>query len=76
MIYHETTYLDNLRDRAAERYHSTSKQAAEIALKAGVDKLLIGHFSSKYEKLDDFLTEAQSVFPATQLAEEGVSFIV
>jgi ribonuclease Z len=76
MIYHETTYLDNFRDRAFERGHSTSKQAAELALKAGVEKLLIGHFSSKYEKLDEFLTEAQSVFPNTQLAEEGVSFLV
>ncbi len=45
MIYHETTYLDNLRERAESRFHSTSKQAAAIAKKAGVKKLLIGHFS-------------------------------
>jgi ribonuclease Z len=51
-IYHETTYLDNMRDKAVERFHSTTKQAATIALKAGVGKLLIGHFSSKYSVLD------------------------
>ncbi|MES2880905.1 MAG: ribonuclease Z, partial [Bacteroidota bacterium] len=48
MIYHETTYLDNMRERAFERFHATTKQAAEMAKKAGVKKLLIGHFSSKY----------------------------
>ena len=42
MIYHETTYLDNLRERAEARFHSTSKQAAEMASKACVKKLLIG----------------------------------
>ncbi|HEX2535781.1 MAG TPA: ribonuclease Z [Chitinophagaceae bacterium] len=71
MIYHETTYLDNLRDKAFERFHSTTKQAAEIARKAGVRKLLIGHFSSKYSTLDAFVQEAREVFPNTDLAEEG-----
>ena len=51
MIYHETTYLDSMRDKAIERFHSTTKQAALIARKATVKKLLIGHFSSKYATL-------------------------
>ncbi len=76
MMYHETTYLDNLRERATERFHSTSKQAAELALKAKAGKLLIGHFSSKYETLDEFLVEASSVFPQTQIATEGVCYII
>lgn len=75
MIYHETTYLDNLRDRAIERYHSTSKQAAELASKAGVKKLIIGHFSSKYENLDEFAEEARSIFPNTELALEGTTYL-
>jgi ribonuclease Z len=76
MIYHETTYLDNLRDRAEARFHSTTRQAAMIAQKAGAKKLLIGHFSSKYDTLEDFEREAKEVFPATELALEGVAYKV
>jgi ribonuclease Z len=76
MIYHETTYLDNLREKAMSRYHSTSKQAAELAKKAGVKKLLIGHFSSKYDALDEFEQEAKEIFPNTELALEGVCYTV
>lgn len=76
LVYHETTYLDNLRDRAEARFHSTSKQAAELALKAGVKKLLIGHFSSKYDTLEEFEKEAREVFPNTELALEGVAYNV
>ncbi|MFC4262037.1 ribonuclease Z [Ferruginibacter yonginensis] len=73
-VYHETTYLKDLTERAASRYHSTTEQAASIATLAGAKKLLIGHFSSKYETLDDFLIETQSFFPETELAIEGVTF--
>ncbi|MBM3415859.1 MAG: ribonuclease Z [Bacteroidetes bacterium] len=76
MIYHETTYLDNMRDKAMSRFHSTSKQAAELAKKAGVKKLLIGHFSSKYDTLEEFEQEARDVFPNTELALEGVAYNV
>lgn len=76
MIYHETTYLDNFRERAIERFHSTTKQAALIAQKAGVKKLLIGHFSSKYDTLEEFEAEAKEVFPNTELALEGVTFTI
>jgi ribonuclease Z len=76
LIYHETTYLDALRERAETRFHSTSKQAATIAQKAGVKKLLIGHFSSKYDTLDEFEQEAREVFPNTELAMEGVCYEV
>ncbi|GAA4339886.1 ribonuclease Z [Flaviaesturariibacter amylovorans] len=71
LIYHETTYLDNMRDKADLRFHSTTKQAAEIARRAHVGKLLIGHFSSKYAELDQFLLEAREVFSNTELALEG-----
>lgn len=76
MLYHEATYLKDQLERAAARFHSTTLQAAMIAQKAGVEKLLLGHFSSKYEILDDFLTEAQEIFPNTQLAIEGTTYII
>lgn len=74
LIYHETTYLKGLEDRAYLRFHSTTQQAANIALKANAENLLIGHFSSKYEELDGFLEETREVFPATDLAIEGVTY--
>jgi ribonuclease Z len=74
MIYHETTYLDNVKDKAFERFHCTTKQAAEIARKAQVKKLLIGHFSSKYNTLDQFEIESKEVFPNTELAIEGATY--
>jgi len=76
LIYHETTYLDALQQRASDRFHSTSKQAALIAKKANVKKLLIGHFSSKYDALEEFEVEAREVFLNTELALEGVTYRV
>ena len=76
LLYHEATYLKDLEERAALRFHCTTIQAAAIAKSAGVGHLLIGHFSSKYDKLDEFLQEAREVFPNTDLALEGVSFLV
>jgi ribonuclease Z len=76
LIYHESTYLDNLRERAQERFHSTTKQAALIAQKANAKKLLLGHFSSKYDTLEEFEQEAKMVFPNSELALEGVTYQV
>jgi len=76
LLYHESTYLDDLRERARLRFHSTAKEAATIALKAGVGRLLIGHFSSKYEELDEFQIEAERVFANSELALEGVTYRV
>ncbi|MBK7434714.1 MAG: ribonuclease Z [Chitinophagaceae bacterium] len=74
LLYHETTYLKDLHERAAARYHSTTVQAGAIAQKAQAGKLLIGHFSSKYEELDEFLNETRTVFEQTELALEGVCY--
>ncbi len=71
LIYHECTYLHEDAEKAEMRYHSTTKQAAELAKKANAQQLLIGHFSSKYKDLTPFLAEARSVFENTQLSEEG-----
>jgi ribonuclease Z len=76
LLYHETTYLKDLDDRAGKRFHSTTVQAATVAQRAGAKRLLIGHFSSKYEKLELFEQEAREIFPNTDLAIEGVSYRV
>jgi ribonuclease Z len=76
LLYHETTYLKDLGEQAGKRFHSTTVQAATIALEAGVERLLIGHFSSKYEKLQAFEQEAREIFPNTDLALEGVTYKV
>ncbi|QMW06970.1 ribonuclease Z [Spirosoma foliorum] len=71
LLYHEATFLQDNALRAAEVYHSTAEQAATIAAKAGVGRLLIGHFSSRYKQFEPFLDEARTVFPETYLALEG-----
>jgi ribonuclease Z len=71
LLYHETTYLHNLAQKAAERFHSTAKEAGIIAKMANVGKLLIGHFSSRYDNLQPFLEEAITEFTPTELAIEG-----
>ena len=76
ILYHEATYLKELEERAASRFHATTVQAAAIAKKANVGRLLIGHFSSKYERLEIFEQEAREVFTNTDLALEGVTYKV
>jgi ribonuclease Z len=76
MLYHESTYLKDLEERAANRFHCTTVQAASIAKSAGVGQLLIGHFSSKYDRLDVFEQEAREIFPQTKVAIEGVTYLV
>ncbi|WP_346236804.1 ribonuclease Z [Niabella insulamsoli] len=76
MIYHETTYHEALAEIATARFHSTTRQAGKIAQLASVKKLLIGHFSSKYDRLEEFETETREVFANTDLALEGVSYLI
>jgi ribonuclease Z len=76
LLYHESTFLDELSDRAAKTYHTTAKQAAEIASKAQVGKLVIGHFSSRYYDVEPFLTEASAIFKNTALGIEGSTFSI
>ncbi len=70
LVYHESTYLDELAKKAGDRFHSTSKQAATIAKKAGAKKLLLGHFSSMYETLEQFKEEACEIFENTKLPKK------
>lgn len=76
LLYHEATYSAELSSRARETGHSTSIQAATIAQKAKVKKLIIGHFSARYKDLSPLLEEARTVFPATYLACEGDVFSI
>lgn len=76
LMYHETTYLHDQVQKAADRFHSTSIQAATLAKDAGVKRLLVGHFSSKYTELTPFLDECRPIFPETDLALEGVTYII
>ena len=76
LLYHEATYLHALQKKASERFHSTCKEAATIAKKATVKKLLVGHFSSMYETLDDFKTEACAIFENTEIGTEGCTYLI
>lgn len=71
LLYHEATFAESERMRAEETFHSTARQAAEIAAAAGVKKLIIGHYSSRYSEIGTLLKEAVTVFPNTELAVEG-----
>lgn len=70
-LYHEATYADAEEVHAAPRGHSTARQAAQIAAEAGVGKLIIGHYSKRYETTDTLLEQAREVFPDTFAANEG-----
>ncbi len=76
VLYHEATYAADMRKTAKERGHSTTEDAAKVAKMAGAGRLLIGHFSSRYKDLSLLLDEAREVFPATDIAAEGETFLI
>ena len=76
LLYHESTYASEDEDRARLYYHSTARQAAQVAKGAGVGKLLLGHYSARYNKEEVLLEEARAVFPASFLSKEGDVFCV
>lgn len=73
LLYHEGTFADDAVARAAETGHSTARQAAEVAAAAGVKRLVIGHFSARYDDESILLKQAREVFADTVLAKEGLS---
>ena len=70
LLYHEATFGDDLTARAAETGHSTARQAAETARRAGAQQLILGHFSARYNDLSGLVDEARTVFQNTEAAEE------
>ena len=73
LLYHEATFMHEKTRVAKEKMHSTTIEAATLAKKAGVKKLLIGHFSARYDDLQQLLDEAKTIFPETILAEDGIT---
>jgi ribonuclease Z len=71
LLYHETTFLSDREDLATKTKHSTAKQAAQIALQANVNQLVIGHYSSRYNNIELFKEEAEQIFKNVVLAEAG-----
>ena len=63
--------MESKKDKAIKTKHSTAKQAATIALKAKAKQLIIGHFSARYDNVDQFLKEAMEVFNQTIIAYDG-----
>ncbi len=74
LLYHEATFLHEDLDKAVKTNHSTVTQAAQIASKAHVGKLIMGHYSARYETLDRHLEEAKAVFPNSYLGYDGAQF--
>lgn len=72
VLYHESTYDEASAERAKLYYHSTSTQAATVARDAHVGRLLLGHFSARYDNEQGILAEAKAVFPNSMLANEGL----
>ncbi|WP_306643707.1 ribonuclease Z [Sanyastnella coralliicola] len=76
LLYHEATFLSNLEKRAKETFHTTAAQAGEVAKKAKVGQLMIGHFSSRYSDDDLLLEETKTVFENAIAANEGLTVAV
>jgi len=74
VLYHEATFLQSEENLAAKTMHSTAIEAATIAEKAQVKQLILGHYSTRYDNINLFKEEAETVFSNILLADDGVSF--
>jgi ribonuclease Z len=72
LIYHESTFLEEEKERAKATFHSTAMQAAKMATKCNAKMLMLGHFSSRYSNDEEFKQQAQQEFPHVMLADEGM----
>lgn len=70
LLIHEATFGDELVERAAEDGHSTVSQAAEVAAKAGVKRLILTHISGRYGDAEPLLEAAKRIFPHTLIASD------
>lgn len=75
-LYHESTYGEDNLTLAQKYCHSTARQAAQVALDAHAGKLLLGHYSQRYDDEQVLLREAQEVFPQSFLTDEQAFFDV
>ena len=74
VIYHESTFLEELKNKASKTKHSTANQAAEIALSANSKMLILGHFSARYDSVEKFVQEASSIFKNIVAAHDGFKY--
>ena len=74
VLYHEATFLETEADKAPRTMHCTAKQAATIAKLANVKQLILGHYSTRYESIEMFKTEAETIFENVLLADDGKIF--
>ena len=71
LLYHEATFPEEMADMAEKTFHSTTVQAAEVAKEAGVKKLIVGHYSSRFPSVDFYLDQIREVFAEAMLANDG-----
>jgi len=78
LLYHEATFSKDQKERAKETFHCTTIQAAMIAKKSNAKKMIMGHYSARFknDELHLLKDEAQTVFPNTDLAIEGTTYII
>ena len=76
LMYHESTFLEQHKDLAKKTKHSTAKEAASIAKKAGVKQLMLGHYSNRYSDKNEFIKEASTIFENVILSEDLKSFFI
>tara|TARA_B100001059_G_C17838363_1_gene589945 strand:- start:5309 stop:6214 length:906 start_codon:yes stop_codon:yes gene_type:complete len=74
LLYHEATFLNAHENLAVKTKHSTAEQAAKIAQLAQVNRLVLGHFSSRYREKNNFIAEASPFFDKVELAADGKTF--
>lgn len=73
-LYHESTFLESEAALAAKTMHTTARQAGIIAQKSGAGRLILGHYSTRYDNINLFREEALAEFPNVFLANDGESF--
>lgn len=73
VLYHESTYLNEDEGMARQFFHSTASQAAQVASDAGVNTLVLGHYSARYNDESILLSEAKEIFPNSILSDEGLT---
>ena len=74
LLFHESTFMNIDKSLAKRTGHSTSVQAAKIALSSGAKRLLLGHFSARYRDKSLLVDEAKAIFPNSFEAKEGATF--
>ena len=71
LLYHEATFPEDMEEMAKKTFHSTTIQAATVAKDAGVKRLIVGHYSSRFPSVDFYLDEIKTIFPEATLANDG-----